>query len=190
MLGISYRQSRHRIDGSRAEWFTVEDIEETLWPVDLRDVRLWPMESEDGPLLQQLFDDLTDFRSAFGEPGMADAVSTFLNVPEGYGYEAKLLVGIWRDGGLVGALDCITGYPTDRDWTIGLLVVAERHRDSGIAAAVLRWLEKSAKDRVATCVRGVLNSTNRRGISFAKHQGYTITASPTGHLLATKRLSY
>ncbi len=82
------------------------------------------------------------------------------------------------------------GYPTNRDWTIGLLVVAERHRDSDIAAAVLRWLEKSAKDRVATCVRGVLNSTNRRGISFAKNQGYTITASPTGHLLATKRLSY
>ena len=82
MLGISYRQSRHRIDGSRAEWVTMEDIEGPLWPVDLRDVRLWPMESEDGPLLQELFDDLTDFRSAFGEPGMADAVSTFLNVPE------------------------------------------------------------------------------------------------------------
>ncbi len=27
MLGISYRQSRHRIDGSRAEWVTMEDIE-------------------------------------------------------------------------------------------------------------------------------------------------------------------
>jgi GNAT superfamily N-acetyltransferase len=84
---------------------------------------------------------------------------------------------------------CI-GYPTDRDWTVGLLVVAERHRGSGIAAAVLGWLEESAVERGATCVRGALNSTNRRGISFAKHQGYTITASSTGHLLATKRLSY
>ena len=42
------------------KWVTMEDIEEPIWPVDLRDVRLWPMESEDGPLLQELFDDLTD----------------------------------------------------------------------------------------------------------------------------------
>jgi hypothetical protein len=28
-----------------------------IWPVDLDTVRLWPMEGEDGPLLQELFDD-------------------------------------------------------------------------------------------------------------------------------------
>ena len=45
-----------------------------IWPVDLDAVRLWPMEGEGGPLLQELFDDLRDFRTAFGEPGAADAV--------------------------------------------------------------------------------------------------------------------
>jgi hypothetical protein len=56
-----------------------------IWPVDLDAVRLWPMEGEDGPLLQELFDDLSDFRTAFGEPGAADAVGTFINLPEGSG---------------------------------------------------------------------------------------------------------
>jgi hypothetical protein len=67
-----------------------------IWPVDLDAVRLWPMEGEDGPLLQELFDDLRDFRTAFGEPGAADAVGTFINLPEGLGYESKLLIGIWK----------------------------------------------------------------------------------------------
>src|SRR5687768_9801986 len=111
--------------------FGVSELNESPWPVDLDQVRLWPMD-EDGPLLQELFDDLADFGIAFGEPGAADAVSTFLNLPEGYGYEAKLLVGIWRNGTLAGALDCIMGYPNRRDWTVGLLVVADRHRGSGI----------------------------------------------------------
>jgi hypothetical protein len=69
-----------------------------IWPVDLDAVRLWPMEGEDGPLLQELFDDLSDFRTAFGEPGAADAVGTFINLPEGVEYESKLLIGIWKSG--------------------------------------------------------------------------------------------
>ncbi|GAB2594137.1 hypothetical protein GCM10009593_38530 [Microlunatus antarcticus] len=65
-----------------------------LWPVDLDDVRLPPMEGEDGPLLQELFDDLADFCTHFGVPQSADAVSTFLALPEGRDYDSKLLLGI------------------------------------------------------------------------------------------------
>jgi hypothetical protein len=53
---------------SRAhEWFGMNELNESVWPVDLDQVRLWPMDSEDGLLLQELFDDLADFRTAFGE---------------------------------------------------------------------------------------------------------------------------
>lgn len=71
------------------------------------------MEAEDGPLLHEFFNDLSDFRTAFGEPGHAAAVSTFLALPEGHDYNSKLLVGIWRNRGLAGARDCIMGYPTE-----------------------------------------------------------------------------
>ena len=145
---------------------------EPFWPVDLEDVRLWPMEGEDGPLLQELFDDLADFRSPFGEPGSADALGTFLALPEGHGYDSKLLLGVWRNGGLAGALDCIIGYPTSTAWTIGLLVIAERHRHSGIASAVLEWMESLAADRGATTIRAVLRKTNKGGIAFAAARGY------------------
>jgi GNAT superfamily N-acetyltransferase len=119
-------------------------------------------------------------------------VSTFLNLPEGYGYEAKLLVGIWRNGALAGALDCIMGYPNRRDWTVGLLVVADRHRGSGIATSVLRWVENAAHERGAGSVRGVIRRTNSPGILFAVHRGYAITDAPPtepANVTATKVLT-
>lgn len=134
------------------------------WPIDLEDVRLWPMEGDDGPLLQEMFDDLTDFRTPFGEPGAADAVSTFLALPEGRDYDSKLLVGVWRNGHLAGAPDCIMGYPTSAEWTTGLLVVADRHRRSGIASTVLDWLARTAADREAATLRVVVREGNQHGM--------------------------
>ncbi len=136
------------------------------------------MEGDDGPLLQELFDDLADFRTPFGDPGSADAVSTFLALPEGRDYDSKLLLGIWRNGGLAGALDCITGYPTRAEWTIGLLVVADRHRRRGIAGAVLAWLETTAADHGATMLRAVIRADNDDGITFAKSRGYHSEGGP------------
>lgn len=136
------------------------------------------MEGEDGPLLQELFDDLADFRTPFGEPGSADAVSTFLALPEGRDYESKLLLGIWRNGGLAGALDCIMGYPTITEWTIGLLVVADRHRRNGIARGVLEWLEFAAGERGASTLRAVIREANAGGAAFLRSAGYELEDGP------------
>jgi ribosomal protein S18 acetylase RimI-like enzyme len=153
--------------------------EPPVWPVDLESVRLWPMESPDGPLLQELFDDLADYPTAFGEPGAAAAVGTFLALPEGHDYDSKLLLGIWRNGGLAGALDCIMGYPTRTDWTIGMLLVADRHRRSGVASSVLDWLEQTAASRGAARMRAVVRQSNEDGLAFARAHGYSIESQPT-----------
>jgi GNAT superfamily N-acetyltransferase len=166
-------------------------LTEPVWPVDLETVRLWPMESGDGPLLQELFDDLRHFRETFGEPGKADAVSTFINLPEGWDYESKLLVGIWRNGGLVGALDCIMGYPARTVWTLGLLVIAQRHRRSGIASSVITWLEATAASCGAVTTRVVLRRTNHAGSAFLSHRGYELEdkIGDPDWVTAVKRLS-
>ena len=65
------------------------------------------MEGEEGPLRQELFEDLADFSTPFGEPASADTVSTFLALPEGRNYDAQLPLGLWRDSGSAGALECI-----------------------------------------------------------------------------------
>lgn len=147
------------------------------------------MEGDDGPLLQELFDDLTDFRVAFGEPGAADAVSTFIALSEGFGYESKLLLGLWRNGGLAGAVDCIMGYPTPACWTVGMLVVADRHRGTGIGSSVLSWLERTAVQRGSGILRGAVRRDNAHGLAFAKHRGYTIeSVEHTRYCVAVKTL--
>lgn len=167
-------------------------IGEPVWPVDLGEVRIWPLEGEDGLALQKLFDDLADFRTPFGEPGSADAVSTFLALPEGHDYDAKLLLGLWRNDALTGALDCIIGYPTRTEWTIGLLVVADRHRGHGIASAALEWIETAAADHGVVTVRAVLREANDRGIAFARSRGYRPEDGPAldpGHVVLARPTS-
>ncbi|CAA9385094.1 MAG: hypothetical protein AVDCRST_MAG75-1231 [uncultured Propionibacteriaceae bacterium] len=121
-----------------------EQADDAPWPVDLEGFRLWQLEGEDGPLLQELFDGLPDFSTTFGERGAADAVSTYISLPEGADYNDKLLPGLWHNGTLIGALDCITGYPTRSEWTVDMLVVAGRHRSRGYGSAALSWLERTA----------------------------------------------
>lgn len=58
------------------------------------------------------------------------------------------------------------------------MVVADRHRQNGIATAVLQWIENTAAKRGATLVRGVVRDTNQHGIAFAEHQGYAATDAP------------
>jgi GNAT superfamily N-acetyltransferase len=168
------------------------ELFEPIWPVDLNECRIWPMEGDDGPLLQELFDDMTDFPLVLGERGAADAVSTFISLPEGKDYDAKILVGLWKNGALLGALDCIVEFPTQRDWTVGMLVVAERHRRQGIGSSVLRWLEGTARSRGAENLRVGLLARNVVGAAFLRRCGYTVEeGAPTAQrdiLVAQKRL--
>ena len=148
------------------------------------------MQGEDGPLLEELFNDLSDFRTAFGEPGAADAVGTLINLPGGVGYESKLPIGMWMNGALAGALDCITGYPSSNQWTVGLLVIADRYRLLGVGSSVLRWLETEAVAWESSTVRGLVRRTNAGGIDFAQRCGYSVHDIPDqpDHQLAAKSL--
>ena len=147
------------------------------------------MEADATPLLPALFDDHTHFRVADGELGAADAVSTFNALSEAFGYESKLLLGLWRNGGLAGAVDCIMGYHTPACWTVGMLVVADRHRGTGIGSSVLSWLERTAVQRGSGILRGAGRRDNAHGLAFAKHRGYTIEpVEHTGYCFAVKTL--
>ena len=109
------------------------------------------MEGEEGPLRQELFEDLADFSTPFGEPASADTVSTFLALPEGRNYDAQLPLGLWRDSGSAGALEC--SYPSRTEWTTGRLVVAGHHPRRGMGSAVLDWLEATAAEHGAVTGR-------------------------------------
>lgn len=167
------------------DWYAV--------PVRVPDARVATrrLEPEDGPLLQELFDGLADFGTPFGEPGAADAVSTYLALPEGKGYDDKVLVGVWDADRLVGAIDWIVDYPERRTWAVGLLLLADERRGHGVGRALVRWLEDEARGESAERLRFAVREANVAGHDFLTGIGY---AAPDdrledGAILLTKNLT-
>jgi len=154
------------------------DFDEPVWPVDLDQVRLWPMEGEDGPRLQVLFDGLSDFGPPSASPARQTQSVRSSVCPKASNTSRSCSSG-WRNGQMVGALDCIVGYPAGHAWTVGMLVVAERHRGIGIGSSVVDWLEKTAANRGATTLRAVLRRENELGLAFATRRGYAVEDSAT-----------
>lgn len=143
--------------------------------VPIADIQVRVLESEDGPLVQALFDSLHNVDQLFGESGPADAVSTYVALPKGKTYEDKLLLGLGKSARLVGVVDCVAAYPDPRTWTIGLLVIDERHRGHGIGTALIRLIERLATARAANTVRCPVRSTNSEGAAFLTRVGYSPT---------------
>lgn len=84
------------------------------------------------------------------------------------------------------------GFPNKAEWTIGLLVVAQRHRRSGLASSVLTWLAQVAADQGATHLRAVLRDTNQDGLDFAAARGFApvpASSAAAGFVVVTKPLT-
>ncbi|MQA97607.1 MAG: hypothetical protein GEV11_24375 [Streptosporangiales bacterium] len=131
-----------------------------------------PLVPQDGPLLERLFERLTDERELGGARGPADAVSAYIALPEGKGYEDKVLLGVWRGDVLIGAIDCIRDHPRTGTWTFGMFALDPRYRLGGRGLAVLRGFERAAAARGAVEMRAGIRPENVGGTRFAEMAGY------------------
>jgi GNAT superfamily N-acetyltransferase len=66
------------------------------------------------------------------------------------------LLGVWRDGRLIGALDAIAHYPDRDTWIIGMLLVHPEARSAGIGRFILSHIEQPES---IACARSLLNVT-------------------------------
>lgn len=109
----------------------------------MQDLRACPLEAEDGPLLQEMFERCGDyFEAVTGLPvGPAEAQSTFMVLPEGKGYEDKFLIGIFDYEELVGVVDAIRNYPEPAIWWIGLMLLVPERRGRGLGTIVYQALD-------------------------------------------------
>ncbi|GAA2639649.1 GNAT family N-acetyltransferase [Streptomyces vastus] len=142
-------------------------------PARIESLEVRELQAEEGATLQDLFDGLPDYATLFGDPGAADAVSTFLSLPEGKDYEDKFLFGIWDGVRLVGAGDLIRGYPAANVWTLGLFVLDMPHRGQGVGRALMGWVEGAARGQGAAWMRCLVRPQNEDGAHFLTALGYT-----------------
>jgi GNAT superfamily N-acetyltransferase len=110
-----------------------------------------------------------------GQPG-GDAQAAELLAPLEPPYDdgVRTVWGFERDGRLVAVAELLGGYPTERDWYIGLLLLHPDERARGLGralvAAVRRWLA----ERDGDVVRVVVQEQNPRARAFWEREGFTL----------------
>lgn len=129
---------------------------------------------EEGDALQAVIEKCTDyFELVTGlPPGPAEANSTFMVVPEGKGYEDKLLLGIYKDGQLVGYLDVIRDYPQHGTWSLGLMMLIPECRNRGLGRQVYQSFERWAASQGAVQMRLGVVAQNTGAYRFWQRLGF------------------
>lgn len=132
-----------------------------------------PLESEDGPLLQAIYDRTPRLEDLFETVGAADAQSTYMALPEGLSFDDnKYLVGAWVDGELAGAADVITSYPTSENATCGLLLIDVGQRGKGVGTVLLSHVEEVVRQRGARTLTMLVQRRNFLGGEFLSRRRY------------------
>lgn len=129
---------------------------------------------DEGDALQAVFEKCTDyFQLVTGlPPGPAEANSTFMVVPEGKGYEDKLLLGIYKARELIGCLDVIKDYPQAGTWSLGLMMLIPEYRNRGLGRQVYQGFEGWAAGEGATAIRLGVVEQNAGAYRFWQRLGF------------------
>jgi ribosomal protein S18 acetylase RimI-like enzyme len=127
-----------------------------------------PVEPEDGPALQRLYErDPAFFEDSFGHPPGVEAVSAFQSAPEGRDPADKLMIGgFGADGELRAFADLWPRWPEPATWTVASLFVDPRDRGSGLADELWAEAERAVRTGGGSRVRASPASDQPRALAY------------------------
>lgn len=150
-------------------------LDDTLsLPVDER-YTLVALTPEDGPEVQALMERCADHAElVMGvPPGPAEAQSLYMGLPEGKGYEDKLLLGVFTaERQLVGVLDALRDYPEPGEWWIGLLLLEPEQRGHGLGERIYNTFERWVATQGARAIQLGVVERNTAGERFWRRLGF------------------
>ena len=136
------------------------------------------------PLLQRFFDENpVYFMSAYGEPAGPHAAHEEIHedLPEGWPYTKKWVIGYTTSSGELGALaNVVADLLAPSVWHIGTFIIATSRHGTGEARALYQGLEQWARDNGARWFRLGVVSGNLRAERFWRRLGFTQTRVRTG----------
>ncbi len=151
--------------------------------------------------LQRLLEETPTYTELItGHPPGAEAVKDLLNaLPPEMTHDSKYLYGFMIDGpAMIGCADIIRGWPTPTTALIGLLLLDEAHRGTGLGrstydlveAKVQRWPEvDTLRISVVRCNDAVLPFWRRMGfIETGEVQPYVCDKIVSESIILTKQL--
>ncbi len=130
---------------------------------------------EHGPLVQELCERCADaIELVMGvPPGPAEAQSLYIDLPEGKGYEDKLLLGVFAGPDeLIGMLDAVRDYPAPGEWRLGVLMFDPAHRGQGLGTRIVRAFERWAAAAGARAIQLTVAQQCEAAYRFWQRLGY------------------
>ena len=135
------------------------------------------LSATDSRLIQPVFDACTDYALLQdGQPFPTNAAELeFEDLPPGFAKDSKRIFAIEQsNGGVVGLIDGMRGYPNPSIWFIGLMLMVPEARSNGLGSLALAALERFARseDSCTEMELAVLKA-NSPGIRFWERNGFS-----------------
>lgn len=126
--------------------------------------------------LQALHVRCADFVEATtGHPPRDDEAAHLLAVlPPGKTLADKQVLGVIRDGAMVGVVELFAGYPGPTDWYIGLLMLAPEARGAGLGTSLFREVVERVAAAGGQTLHLIVRDDNPRAIAFWERHGFTL----------------
>jgi ribosomal protein S18 acetylase RimI-like enzyme len=126
--------------------------------------------------LQALHLRCADFVEATtGHPPREDeAEHLFTGAPPGKGAADKQVLGVIREGALIGVVELLIGYPGPTDWYIGLLLLSPEARGVGVGTAVVRDVAERVAAAGGRALHLIVREDNPRAGAFWERQGFAL----------------
>ncbi len=124
--------------------------------------------------LQALHLRCADFVEATtGHPPREDEAARLLaGLPPGKTLADKQVLGLIRDGEMVGVVELLRGYLGPTDWYIGLLLIGPEARGNGLGAAAVDELVGLVLAEGGRALHLIVREDNPRGVAFWRRRGF------------------
>jgi GNAT superfamily N-acetyltransferase len=143
-------------------------------------------------LVQRLFERCSDYAVLHdGEPfGPTAAIDEFTALPPGRDIADKFVYGVAGDSeppSLEAVLESVRGYPNERTWWLGLLLVDPPSRSTGVGGRLYEWFEQWVEGQGFEAIALSVIDDNPRGQAFWRRQGFGVDRVIDSHRMGTKQ---
>jgi ribosomal protein S18 acetylase RimI-like enzyme len=149
-------------------------------------------ETSDLAALQALHLRCADFVEATtGHPPRDDEAARLLAVvPAGKIPADKQVLGLHRDGEMVGVVELLRGHPGPTDWYIGLLLLAPEARGVGLGTSVVDEIVERVVAEGGRALHLIVRENNPRALAFWRRRGFEVVDRLVQDLGAKKNLVF
>ena len=110
-----------------------------------------------------------------GHPLRDDEAARLLAIlPPGMSLADKQVLGLHRDGEMVGVVDLLRGHPGPTDWYLGLLLIAPEARGVGLGTAVVDEIVKRVVAEGGRALHLIVRENNPRALAFYRRHGFEL----------------